>query len=165
MTQGILFDDGLERSAVLSPCNNYRYVLKRVWRPSGKTIAFVCLNPSTADGQVDDPTVRKCIRFAKKWDGGTLVIANLFAFRSVDPRLLRQVVDPVGPDNDAWLEHVASTADVLVAAWGCHGTLGRRDETVAERFHGRLHALRLTKDGHPSHPLYLPEHLVPELIR
>jgi hypothetical protein len=159
--QSTLFEGGLLRDAVLSSDGAYRYVLTRTWAQSGRKIAFVCLNPSTADAHVDDPTVRKCMRLAAKWGGGCLSIVNLFAFRSTDPSRLRLVDDPIGPDNDDWLSHTIGSSDVVVAAWGCHGTLRGRNEAVLERFRGRFQALRLTRDGHPSHPLYLPEHLVP----
>jgi hypothetical protein len=142
--------------AVLSDDKKYRYLLRRAWGSGGKKVAFICLNPSTADALSDDQTVRKCIGFAKSWGGTELLIGNLFAYRSTDPSVLRTVDDPIGEHNDAWLEKIAMEADILVAGWGLHGSLHSRDLVVKERFAGKINALRLTNSGMPSHPLYLP---------
>ncbi len=141
--------------AVLSLDRQYRYFLGRRWNPEGKTIAFIGLNPSTADETLDDPTIRRCIGFAKSWGGGTLLMVNLFAFRSTSPSALRTASDPIGPDNEHWLERVVDNADIVVAAWGNHGELMQRGEQVRRRFAGRLHALDVTKSGMPKHPLYI----------
>jgi hypothetical protein len=159
MRQTLMFEE--PSSAVLSEDGIYRYMLSRRWALHGPTISFICLNPSTADATVDDQTVRKCVRFAKKWGGAQLLIGNLFAFRSTDPRGLKIAADPIGQENDHWLEQIARTSDLLVAAWGAHGSLLGRDVEVMTKLNGRLNALRLTKDGAPSHPLYLPETLTP----
>src|SRR5262245_38555366 len=95
------------RSAVFSPCRKYRYSLTRIWDAERPNVMFVGLNPSTADDQVDDPTVRRCIGFARKWRFGGMIIVNLFAYRSTDPNRLQEILDPVGPEND---EHIAATA-------------------------------------------------------
>lgn len=154
-------EDDPAQTAVISDDSRYRYLLTRRWAMHGKTVGFICLNPSTADASSDDPTVRKCVRMAKRWGGAKLLIANLFAFRSTDPANLHSAIDPVGPENDEWLSRVAAESDILVAAWGTNGALLGRNDEVAARFCNKLHALRLTKDGHPSHPLYLPEGLPP----
>lgn len=147
--------------AVVSSDERYRYLLRREWGKGGKTVGFICLNPSTADATNDDPTVRRCINFAKAWGGTQLVIGNLFAYRSTDPSVLGATKDPIGEENDAWLERIADRSDILVAAWGAHGRLYGRDQSVRERFAGQLTALRLTNTGAPGHPLYLPGNLVP----
>src|SRR5882724_4976365 len=92
--------------AVLSDCERYRYALWRRWaeRPA---VLFVGLNPSTADALQDDPTIRRCIRFAKAWGYGALYMGNLFAFRATDPRAMKAEADAVGPDNDGWLRQLA----------------------------------------------------------
>lgn len=151
-------------SATFSPCLRYRYTLSRTWDPGKMRIVFILLNPSTADAEQDDPTIRRCLGFARAWGCGRLDIINLFALRSTDPRLLREVDDPIGPENDARIDQVAETATLIVCAWGVHGALHHRGRAVTERLttSGRaLHCFGLTKDHHPKHPLYLPSGLVP----
>lgn len=121
---------------------------------------FVGLNPSTADAAQDDATIRRCIEFARTWGYGALVMTNLFAWRATDPGDMLAAADPVGPDNDAALLAAARAADVVVAAWGVHGAHMGRDVAVRAML-PRLHYLRLTKDGRPGHPLYLPADLRP----
>ena len=150
--------------ASFSPCRTYRYALWRNWGgllPGANGYAmFVGLNPSTADETEDDPTIRRCIGFAKAWGYAGLCMTNLFAFRATDPRVMKAATDPVGEDNDWTLQITAETAGVVVAAWGAHGThMGRAD--AVRRMLPSLHYLRLTKDGHPGHPLYLPASLRP----
>jgi hypothetical protein len=147
--------------AHLSDDQKYRYQLWRASGTGGKTIGFICLNPSIADATIDDQTVRKCVRLASKWQGTRLVIANLFAFRATDPSRLIEADDPIGLNNDFWLEKTVDTCDLVVAAWGNHGDFLARGAAVRLRFTGRLYSLRLTAKGHPAHPLYLPQHLVP----
>ena len=159
--QYILSSDGLETAAVFSTDGSYRYFLARRWSPQGKTIAFICLNPSTADAVSDDPTIRRCISFAKNWGGAKLLMGNLFAYRSTDPKNLMQIAEPIGTENDVWLNRIVKVADIVVAGWGTRGALYQRNIAVLEKFKHNLNVLRLTKDGHPSHPLYLPSHLAP----
>jgi len=156
--------DGIYRAAALSPDRVYRYQLLRRWGSLATTVGFVCLNPSTADAEVDDQTVRKCMRLARRLGASALMIGNLFAYRSTDPSRLRLVDDPVGPDNDRWLDHVVDASTLVIAAWGCRGALLGRAQAVTERYAGKLHALRLTRSGEPCHPLYLPENLTPFLV-
>jgi hypothetical protein len=115
---------------------------------------FVGLNPSTADEIQDDPTARKCMRFAESWGYGGIIVANLFACRATDPRKLKVVNDPVGPDNDEWLIKLAKKAEIVIAAWGAYGGFMGRDSVVMDLL-GEIHCLGLTKDGRPRHPLYL----------
>lgn len=144
----------LAADATFSGCRRYRYVLERHWDDALPAVLFIGLNPSTADEQADDPTVRRCVRFAQDWGYGSLLLANLFALRSTDPKGLLDAADPVGRWNDRWLKRLESRASLSVAAWGVHGTLRDRDRTVAARL-VNLHCLGTTKDGHPRHPLYL----------
>ncbi|MFF9690264.1 DUF1643 domain-containing protein [Streptomyces sp. NPDC014623] len=165
------------RTAEISPCDRYRYRLTREWDDARPPATFVMLNPSTADADQDDATVRKCIRYAQRWACGSLVVVNLFAWRSTDPRRLPTGPEAVGPDNDGWLSQAALDAldsgGPLVAAWGAHSTRQPRSGgselpglevlTVEQRVAdvltlpgmGRLTALSVTRDGHPGHPLYL----------
>lgn len=144
----------LTRTARFSRCKKYRYELGRSW-DDGETVVFVGLNPSTADHTIDDPTVRRCIRFASDWGFGSLSIVNLFGYRSPDPSRLHTVVDPVGISTDRILREVLGKADLVIAAWGVHGTLAARNETVLAWI-PQPHCLGVTRAGHPKHPLYLP---------
>lgn len=148
------------RSAVLSPCGKYRYVLRRPASPTGEgAVNFILLNPSTADATADDPTVRRCVAFAADWGFAELVITNLFGYRATDPRVLFQPEDPVGPDNDDHLLREAKAAALVVCGWGIRGGLFERDRVVMNllRVNGiRPHCLKTAADGSPGHPLYLP---------
>jgi hypothetical protein len=135
-------------TATFSTDRVYRYHLGRSWSPGGKRMNFVMLNPSTADAFNDDATIRRCVGFSAAGKFGSLVVTNLFAFRSTDPRGLRQAEDPIGPDNDAAILDAAHCADLVVAMLTDAGV--------------ELHVLRLTKAGHPGHPLYVPASTTPE---
>lgn len=125
---------------------------------------FIGLNPSTADEKYDDPTIRRCIGYARDWGYAGLCMMNLFAFRATSPDDMRAAEDPVGPDNDRALIDMAEFAGVIVAAWGVHGTHLGRDEEVRKMI-PELHYLQLTKEGIPGHPLYLAKRLKPILWR
>jgi len=144
----------MDGSAVFSVCRTYRYSLSRVWNPKRPSVMFVGLNPSTADEQEDDPTVRRCIGFARKWNLGGLILVNLFAYRSTDPAGLVEAGDPVGPGNDKHILASARAAARVVLAWGTKGSLLDRDQHVLSLLPS-AHCLGVTKDGHPKHPLYL----------
>ncbi len=146
---------------------SYRY---RLWRTleevrTTKRVLFVMLNPSTADEHRDDPTLRRCIGFAKQWGFRRVDVCNLFAYRSSSPRVLRTAVDPVGPLNDGVLREVAAEAALTVVAWGADGKLGRRGDYVAATVLRKraLYCLGRTRSGEPRHPLYVPRSA--ELIR
>jgi len=148
------------RITILSPCRTYRYTLWREWLGGEGYALFIGLNPSTADEVEDDRTIRRCISFAQRWGYGALCMTNLFAFRTVSPEIMKAASDPVGPENNAHLVAAAAGASVVVAAWGVDGAFKGRDREVRALL-PRLHYLQLTKDGHPSHPLYLPASLRP----
>lgn len=146
-------------AAEFSPCRTWRYVLRRRWA-SVRPVGFILLNPSTADEEADDPTIRRCVGFAKSWGAGGIVVGNLFALRSTDPRVLRSAVDPIGPGNDAALLRIANEVKgaPLICGWGTHGSLnGRGRDVVTMLFDAgvRPMALAITADGSPGHPLYL----------
>ncbi len=147
-------------AATLSADRIYRYTLTREvdMFGNGEAAMFLMLNPSTADETEDDPTIRRCIGFARRWGYSTLHVANLFAFRATSPADLKMASDPIGPDNDRHLVELAERSGVRVAAWGVHGELMGRSSAV-KRLVGRfgLKALGFTKDGHPRHPLYVPK--------
>jgi hypothetical protein len=142
-------------SADISDCGRYRYLLTRRWA-AGEVVLFVMLNPSTADAERDDPTLVRCSRRARELGFGGLCVANLFAWRSTDPKVLHSVPDPVGPANDEALQTAAERAAMIVCAWGAGGALHTRGAAVAARLRaiGRpVSHLGLTALGEPRHPL------------
>jgi len=141
--------------AIFGPDREYRYRLHRTWNTEKLTVAFIMLNPSTADETANDPTVRRCIGYAKDWGYGTLLVGNIFALRSTDPKQLYEHTAPVGPDNDDHLQSINETAERTIAAWGTYGSLRDRGIAVTKMLEG-LQALNVTKHGHPNHPLYQP---------
>jgi hypothetical protein len=146
--------------AVISPDGLYRYLLTRCWSHDGPVLFWVCLNPSTADAETDDPTVRRLVGFSKRWGYGGLALLNLFALRATNPKELERAADPVGPDNDRTILGCCTECPraEVVLAWGAHGGLLMRDRQVLTLLRSetaRIYTLGRTKDGHPKHPLYL----------
>ncbi|MBC8451295.1 MAG: DUF1643 domain-containing protein [Planctomycetes bacterium] len=151
----------MESSAELSACRTYRYALWRKWDSTLPYAMFVGLNPSTADEVQDDPTIRRCVRFARDWGYGSLCMVNLFAYRATSPRDMKAAEDPVGPINDRWLKELATEAGIVIAAWGNHGAFLGRSSAV-RRLVPVLHCLGLNKSGEPVHPLYQPVTAIPK---
>jgi len=116
---------------------------------------FIALNPSTADETEDDPTIRRCIGFARAWGFGGLIVANLFGFRATKPKDLLVAKDPIGPRNDYWLHKLSKEARIIIGAWGNGGSHLGRGENIMKNFKN-LYALKLTQSGYPVHPLYQP---------
>lgn len=154
--------DEMDGGAVFSTCRKYRYSLWRVWDRDLPAVCVIGVNPSTADEKINDPTIRRCIQFAKDWGYGSLFMANLFAYRATDPADMRLVFDPVGRDNDRAIKRLAYECKLTVAAWGVNGTHRDRHADVRAMVK-KLHHLGLTKDGHPKHPLYLKATTKPTL--
>lgn len=156
------------RWAVFSTDRVYRYSLDIIWDESKPLVQFIGLNPSTADEIKDDNTVRKCKQFARQWGYGGIVMTNLFAFRSTDPKAMKHHPHPTeaenwlsdnGVSNDLALITVANRCGLSVAAWGNHGTHLNRSIGVVELFRDHAKALkcfRVTKSKQPEHPLYMP---------
>lgn len=151
----------VRRDAVASADGRYRYRLTRTWDADRPTIAFVMLNPSTADASADDPTIRRCLGYATEWGYGSLLVGNLFAARATDPDRLAGLADPVGPENDEHLLAIHEAARRTVVAWGARGTLRDRWRAVLDMLAGELVALDTTKGGQPVHPLYQPADALP----
>jgi len=144
--------------ASFSTCRNYRYSLSRIWDKQKKHVLFIGLNPSTADEEVDDPTVRRCLNYAKNWGYGGFRMVNLFAYRTTFPSNLKQVKYPVGKDNDKYIIKLSKKADITIAAWGNNGNLYSRDKQVLSLV-SNLMCLKVNKSGQPAHPLYLKKDL------
>lgn len=156
-------------SAVFSSDDNktYRYVATRRWKETGPMRLWIMCNPSIADELVNDPTVERC-QIRSQEDGyAGMVVCNIFALVSTDPRALRRHEDPIGPENDAYIDKEVQKADQVVCAWGTHGTIKNRGPEVLQRLLKagvEVNVLKLTKFGHPQHPLYLPYDLKPQPI-
>ncbi len=148
----------MQKGAVLDKTGLYRYSLWREWSINTPKLVFIMLNPSKADANIDDPTLRRCIGFAKSWGFGSLLVINLFAYRSAKPSELRQVNDPVGAQNDRYLKKAIKSADKVVVAWGNNGKLMQRDQAVLKflsKNNLQPYCLGITKTGYPRHPLYV----------
>lgn len=179
----------MKRETTFSPCRKYRYTLWREWdgdlitalanpiTQPDKFVQFIGLNPSTADETLDDPTIRRCIRFAKDWGYGAICMTNLFAFRATDPDVMKVQCLPEDDgewdknavmSNRDWIGHIAlhSQCDLTVAAWGKHGMHRRAHVHMIAFFkglHKPLYHLGLNDDGTPKHPLYLKADTKPTL--
>lgn len=135
----------------------YRYWLHRLWRRELGCCGFILLNPSKADAKIDDPTLRRCIGFAKRWGFGAITVVNLFALRATNPCQLWEVDDPVGPKTNHYLLREVMGCDRLVVGWGARGRLHNRDKQVLRLLKGyELWCFGENKDGTPVHPLYQP---------
>ena len=174
----------IESGADISADGKYRYLLWREWRGthaprnwrwlgtkdgngvelgSPKACLFIMLNPSTADANADDPTIRRCVSFAKSLNFERLEVVNLFAYRATNPKdllALDAAADPVGPRNQDVIEQAAADAGVIICAWGAHGGHIEQDQTVLGWLDRAIrqpprHALGFTASGQPRHPLYL----------
>lgn len=148
----------LSRRAAFSPCRRYRYSL---WREidmfDPRCVLFIGLNPSTATAYEDDPTCRREIDFATRLGYGHYCKANLFGWRATLPSEMLAAADPIGPDNDAWLDALVRQATLVVAAWGAHGHhQGRAKAFLASIPNVPIWCYGKNKDGSPCHPLYLP---------
>ena len=143
-----------------------RFWLERSWASiTPGTVAFVMLNPSTADDANDDPTIRRCVGFAKAWGHASLIVVNTNPMRSTNPRRTPEPNEFDLLENDEYLRRAVFTADRVVCAWGSHVRTDLRERALyVLRDEGRdLHHLGLTKRGEPRHPLYLPGNLTPQI--
>lgn len=183
---GDVMADGVKGDAKLSYCGRYRYLLSRTWDEKKPVLNWIMLNPSTADARVDDPTIRKCMGFARRGGFGAITVTNLFAYRATDPKDLLAIArdsslfgakkrnmdvwDITGdPDNLDFIVDSVRRAKLTVFAWGAHGILGSRDEKIRSLLTARklLHkttVLAFSKAGFPGHPLYLPYELMDTLM-
>lgn len=155
--------DGVTAWALLDQPRTHRYLLARSWAPQLPTMTWVMLNPSTADAFTDDPTIRRCVSFARRAGYGGIKVVNLFALRAAHPADLRIRPDSVGACNDRILS--AHACGTVIAAWGAGGALNGRGAQVAGRLMSAgvaLLCLGVTKDGHPKHPLARGRDRVPD---
>lgn len=155
----------MHKTATFSKSRKYRYTLWRGFTDLYATnyVVFVGLNPSAADEIFDDPTVRRCIRYAKDWGYDDLCMTNIFAFRATEPTIMMAEKSPIGRHNDFFLRDTVRRASMVVAAWGNDGEYLDRGRKVKSMLSvlSKLHYLKLTKNNNPYHPLYLKKNLKP----
>lgn len=152
---------------------NHRFTLRRSWMGSGRTLNWIMLNPSTADDVLDDPTIRKCCGFAKRWGYSGIVVTNLFAYRATDPKEMKRVavsdnnLAVGGGENIYALGTEARKADLVVVAWGTHGNFQKRADAALGSILADydLYCIGTTKDGHPIHPCMAGYTDAPKLFR
>lgn len=145
----------IAKDATLSACGTYRYALSRRWNPARPPLVWVMLNPSIADAEQDDPTIRRVVSFTQRGLYGAAIVLNLYALRATDPAALARHPQPCGPDNDSILTAYARSTWDIVAAWGAHAPLHAGRVLNGPLRDRRLLCLGRTKDGHPRHPLYV----------
>jgi len=148
------------QKAAFSRCRNYRYSLSRSWSDGSDSALFIGLNPSTADHRQDDPTIRRCVGFAKSWGFAAMEIVNLFAFRSPSPDDLYKQDDPIGPTNNRWISSAIKRNHMTLACWGNNGAFLDRAGYILSRYPG-LKALKLNASMQPTHPLYMKADMMP----
>jgi hypothetical protein len=152
----------MNRSALISRCGTYRYLLRREWNAALPCIHWIMLNPSTADAQQDDNTIRRVISFSQQWGYGSVVVLNLFAYRTPHPSILQAASDPVGPQNDKFLSSINGP---VIAAWGAHRFAKSRAAEVLKLLSPDTLCLGQNKNGSPKHPLYVSRDTMPTPMR
>ena len=169
------------RSAIISACDKFRYRLERDIEPSEEaldlvrmfgpsagpvplTIAFFGINPSTADAMLDDATVRKWVKFARREDATRIIVGNIFSYRSTDPKNLGRVAKHQGPEHWQHLQQIIDDADMLVPCWGSRDKVPKRLHDEIDLLLGTLlqsekplRIFGLTNSADPKHPLFLPD--------
>lgn len=148
------------KDAIISEDEKYRYMLSRIWDKNKPTVTIIGLNPSTADANNDDPTLKRCIEFARSWDYGGIYMLNLFAYRATQPSDMKKVNDPIGQENDMFIKAYTKRSDKVICAWGNDGCFLNRASNVINSIPNKYY-LKLNKSGEPAHPLYLSSKLTP----
>lgn len=149
-----------ESGASISECRKYRFSLWRFWDDSKPLVCWIMLNPSTADANHDDPTIRKCVEFAKRLGCGGIYVVNLFSYRATNPRDLLKHKGPVGAFDEVCISLTQDPAvEYVIAAWGRHGEYRQRGNEVKKVLKNEcidLYCLGTCKNGEPKHPLMIP---------
>jgi hypothetical protein len=144
----------MKKGAHISIDKKYRYSLYRIWNDELPKVAFICLNPSIADDKIDDPTINRCIEFAKSWGYGGFYMLNLFAFRATNPSELTKVNDPIGMDNQNVILETITKVDKVICAWGNEGILLNQNKKILSIIENP-YCIKINSSGEPSHPLFL----------
>jgi hypothetical protein len=156
------FFNTMARGARFNTARTHRYILWRVWRPTRPYVMFIGLNPSTADEHVDDATIKKCVRYAQRWDYGGLYMANLFAWRATKPTDIPPGELCLHSANFRTIAEYARDCRTIVAAWGAHPAAAYVGTQLCNALERPIHVLRLTaKTRVPEHPLYVPGDVKP----
>lgn len=150
----------MKKDACISEDKLYRYMLYRIWDEKKPIISFIGLNPSTADDKIDDATIKKCINYTKNWGYGGFYMLNLFAFRTKSPYDIMESTNPIGLENDEYIEKYIKLSDKVICAWGNHGKFNNRSKEVLSGIENKYY-LKINKSGEPAHPLYLKNSLIP----
>jgi hypothetical protein len=167
MSRNTLFPTDIERTAWISPCDRYRHALGRHWDRGLGYVLFIGLNPSTADAERDDPTIRRCIGFARAWGYGGIEMGNLFDWRTSNPKKLPRSGFAVSEYNHPCLRIRVDEARLVIACWGAvRWAQWRIDQVFRDLFseEKRWYCLGMTKEDYPRHPLYLPKNRQPLLF-
>ena len=146
-----IINGGMKKHAIISRDDKYRYQLSRIWDEEKPIVLFIMLNPSTADADVDDPTIRRVVNFAKSWGYGGVFVCNLYAFRSTDPKALRYTDDPIGKDNIQHIQSLVGLTERVIYAWGNN----KKEPEWLCNLVNTPYCIDISKKGIPKHPLYL----------
>lgn len=166
----------MQNKCLFSPCRNYRYSLRHDIASAGTDFfaaeesakghaVWIALNPSKADEERLDPTLKRIRVFSAAFGFGGFVMLNLFAWRETKSKKLPKVAEPIGPENDRVILETAKAAPYVICCWGTSGSLLKRDEAVVAMLKAngiKTMYLRKTKDGYPEHPLYIPGETEPK---
>lgn len=148
-----------------SDCKKYRYTLVRKFHdvPKPNYLIFLMLNPSKADEIADDPTIKRCISFAKQMGYDGLLVLNCYAYRSTDARQLKLVADPIGPENDNYIKSYASLFPDVICAWGNNAEKHRAASVVKilKEVGAKMWCFKINGTGHPKHPLFVSSNQEP----
>ena len=147
-----------ETSVIYSNCKTFRYSLTKNWNKNSKRLLLILLNPSTATEKQNDATIHRCERRSRLMNYGSFRVCNLFAFRTRNPKNIKNQKDPIGPHNDQIINQSTSWADDILCGWGNHGNYLDRSfelESLLRSQNCRLFHLGLTKERLPKHPLYI----------
>ena len=149
----------MKKGAIISNCEKYRFQLWRIWDDTKPLVLWIMHNPSTADGENDDPTIRRIINFSKDWGFGGIYVGNLFAYRAANPKeLLNKDIEELSPiENFFHREEMIKKCSLHVLAFGNPIVKNTGIEMKTHQWK----ALKVTKNGNPSHPLYLKSNLKP----
>jgi hypothetical protein len=159
---GVHINEYVKKGAVISECGRYRFQLWRIWDETKPLVLWIMHNPSTADENYDDPTIRRVISFSKSWGYGGVYVGNLFPYRSTNPdQLLKKDFSEICPaENISHTYRMKSLCQEYILAYGNPII----KDFSPNFFDDDWKALKVTKDGNPCHPLYLKSTLIPKSI-
>jgi hypothetical protein len=149
----------MKTHAIISSDDKYRYQLSRIWDDGKPAVLFIMLNPSTADSEADDPTIRRVINFSKSWGYGGVYVGNLYAFRSTDPKKLQSTENPEGDENIDNIKILLGLTNRVIYAWGNN----RKEPEWLRHLVDTPYCIDISKKGIPKHPLYLKSDLQPKI--